>query len=199
LLGTNAGIYDSAMQNNLTTVGDAKISTTQSKFGGSSMYFDGTGDYLKVNSNISLALGAGDFTLELWMYPNATYSGGYAGIVDSRTSADGAGLIYFGYTGTANQIGWKDNNTNVVTGTVTQSAWNHVAVVRSNGTMKLYINGSSVSTGANSTNYSVPFTYIGSSFDSYAFNGYIDDLRITKGYARYTTTFTPPTSALLGQ
>jgi hypothetical protein len=191
----NAGIIDNAMQNNLETVGNAQISTAQTKFGGGSMYFDGTGDWLTLLASTPLALGSGDFTVEMWIYPNATYSGTYAGILDSRTSADGAGLVYFGYTGTANQIGWKDNTTNVVTGTVTQSTWNHVAVVRSSGTMKSYINGTSVSTGSNSTNYTVSFKYIATSFDSFSFNGYIDDLRITKGYARYTATFTPPTSA----
>ena len=132
----------------------------------------------------------------MWLYPNATYSGAYAGILDSRTSGDGAGLVYFGYTGTANQIGWKDNTTNVVTGSVTLSTWNHVAVVRSSGTMTMYINGTSTSSSANSTNYTVAFRLIGASFDPLAFNGYIDDLRITTGYARYTANFTSPTAAL---
>jgi len=193
---TNAGIIDNAMITELETVGDAKISTAQSKFGGSSMAFDGSGDWLLLPVSTTLPLGSGDFTVEMWMYPNLTYGSTYAGLLDSRTSGDGTGLVYFGYTGTANQIGWKDNTTNVVTGTVTQSTWNHVAVVRSSGTMKLYINGTSVSTGSNSTNYTVPFKYVATAFDPFAFNGYIDDLRITKGYARYTANFTPPTAAL---
>ena len=193
---TNAGITDATAKNDLETVGNAQISTTQSKFGGSSMYFDGTGDWLFINPNQLIPLGSGDFTVEMWMYPNATYSGTFAGLLDSRTSGDGAGLVYFGYTGTANQIGWKDNTTNVVTGSVTQSAWNHVAVVRASGTMKLYINGSLASSGANSTNYTVSFKYIATSFDPFSFNGYIDDLRITKGYARYSgSTYTVPTAA----
>jgi hypothetical protein len=190
---TNAGIIDNSMMNNLETVGDVKITTALSKFGSGSLVFDGTGDWL-VPRNL-LPLGSGNFTVEMWLYPNATYSGAYAGILDSRTSGDGAGLVYFGYTGTANQIGWKDNTTNVVTGSVTLSTWNHVAIVRSNGTMTMYVNGTSTSSSANSTNYTVAFRLIGASFDPLAFNGYIDDLRITTGYARYTATFTPPTSA----
>jgi hypothetical protein len=182
--------------NNLVTVGNAQISTSVVKYGTGSIAFDGTGDWLTLPASTTLALGSGDFTVEMWMYPNLTYSSTYAGLLDSRTNADGAGLVYFGYTGTANQIGWKDNTTNVVTGTVTQSTWNHVAVVRSSGTMTLYINGTSVSTGSNSTNYTVSFKYIATSFDPFSFNGYIDDLRITKGYARYTSNFTPPTAAL---
>jgi len=189
----NGAIFDNAMMNNLETVGNAQISTSVYKYGTGSLAFDGTGDWL-VPRNL-LPLGSSDFTVEMWLYPNATYSGAYAGILDSRTSGDGAGLVYFGYTGTANQIGWKDNTTNVVTGSVTLSTWNHVAVVRSSGTMTMYINGTSTSSSANSTNYTVAFRLIGASFDPLAFNGYIDDLRITTGYARYTANFTAPTAA----
>ena len=192
LNGTNAQIFGSAIMNNFVTVGNAQISTSVYKYGTGSIYFDGTGDWL-VPTNL-LPLGSGDFTVEMWLYPNATYSGTYAGLLDSRTSADGAGLVYFGYTGTANQIGWKDNTTFVVTGTVTVSTWNHVAVVRSSGTMKMYINGTSTSSAANSTNYTVAFRLIGSSFDPFSLNGYIDELRFTRGFARYTANFTPPTS-----
>jgi hypothetical protein len=192
LNGTNAQIFGSAIMNNFVTVGNAQISTSVYKYGTGSIYFDGTGDWL-VPTNL-LPLGGGDFTVEMWLYPNATYSATYAGILDSRTSADGAGLVYFGYTGTANQIGWKDNTTFVVTGTVTVSTWNHVAIVRSSGTMKMYINGTSTSSAANSTNYTVAFRLIGSSFDPFSLNGYMDELRFTRGFARYTANFTPPTS-----
>jgi hypothetical protein len=198
LSATNAGIFDSPSKNVLETVGSAQVSTTQAKWGTTSMAFDGTGDWLFLNSSAPspIALGGGDFTVEMWLYPNSSYSGSYAGIMDSRTTTDGAGLVYFGYTSTANQIGWKDNNTFVVTGTVTQSAWNHVAVVRESGTLKLYINGSLASSGANTTNYTVAFKYIGSSFDPFGFNGYMDDIRITRGYARYSgSTYTQPAAA----
>ena len=189
---TNAQIFGSAIMNNFVTVGNAQISTSVYKYGTGSIYFDGTGDWL-VPTNL-LPLGGGDFTVEMWLYPNSTYSATYAGILDSRTSADGAGLVYFGYTGTANQIGWKDNTTNVVTGTVTVSTWNHVAIVRSSGTMTMYINGTSTTSAANSTNYTVAFRLIGSSFDPFSLNGYIDELRFTRGIARYTANFTAPTS-----
>ena len=197
---TNAGIYDGKMGNVLETVGNAQVATSPVKYGSGSMAFDGTGDWLFINSSSplvnTLALGGGDFTVEMWLFPNLSYSGAFAGLLDSRTSGDGAGLVYFGYTSTANQIGWKDNTTNVVTGTVTQNVWNHVAVARANGILRMFINGIQVSSGANTTNYTVAFKYIGSSFDPLAFNGFMDDLRFTKGIARYIANFTPPQQAL---
>jgi hypothetical protein len=65
---TNAAIKDSTGLNNLETVGNAQISTTQSKFGGSSLYFDGTGDQLLGTTSPNLIFGTGDFTIEAWVY-----------------------------------------------------------------------------------------------------------------------------------
>ena len=187
---TNAAIYDGTSTTNLETVGNAQISTSVVKYGSGSVAFDGTGDYLTINPSME-ALGAADFTVEFWMYPNATYSGTYAGILDSRTSGNGAGLIYVGYNGTANTIGWYDNTGYVVTGTVTVSTWQHIAFIRSASVLFMYVNGSLVSTGSYTQSLTVPFKFIGSSFDNYAFNGYIDNLRLTKGIARYNGNFTP--------
>ena len=65
---TNAAIADYSTMNNLETVGDAKISTAVSKFGGSSMFFDGTTDYLFTPHSPSIDIGGGDFTVECWIY-----------------------------------------------------------------------------------------------------------------------------------
>jgi hypothetical protein len=178
----------------VTASGNAQISTTQSKYGGASAYFDGTGDFLSLSGSAH-ALGSGDFTVEFWMYPSLTYSGTFAGIMDSRSSGNGAGLIYFGYTTVANEIGWYENTGYLVKATVTQNAWNHVAVVRSASSIKIYINGVISQSASNSTNLAVAFKRIAASFDDYAFQGYIDDLRISR-FARYVSTFTPPTAAL---
>jgi hypothetical protein len=203
---TNAGIIDNAMMNNLETVGDAKISTTQSKFGGSSMSFDGTGD--SVTASAFIALGTGDFTVETWFYltaagdvypqPIAAYDGTYGPI------------IRFGNNGFGNKLQVMVNPallTTVWSCSLTQSAalntWYHAALVRQSGVCKFYLNGTlqNLGNGAN------PSTYPSTSFTSTesvsistmtvgsGFTGYIDDLRITKGYARYTSNFTAPTSA----
>ena len=191
---TNAGITDSAMINDLQTVGDAKISTTQSKFGGSSMSFDGTGDYLLgQTTQQTLTFGTGNFTVECWAYP-VSYVSPVGGILDSGSGVNGNRFSLVLY---ANGKIYIDNNTNLLisTTTISTGTWTHIAICRSNGTMTMYFNGTSVGSVASSTNFSETYNRIGSTVDGYSFNGYIDDLRVTKGYARYTSNFSVPTTA----
>jgi len=200
----NGGIYDNAMQNNLITVGNAQISTTQSKFGGASMYFDGSGDYLVTNipSNNVYTFGSGDFTIEFWLYSvNFSSPVNLQIVVDFRpTSTDGLyPCIYF----TSGQIFYYVSSTNVITGTtLSSSQWYHIALSRSGTNTKLFVNGTQVgSTYTDSNNYLCGLNRPaigcrGFLLGENSYNGYIDDLRITKGYARYTANFTAPTAAL---
>jgi hypothetical protein len=82
-------------------------------------------------------------------------------------------------------------------GTITNNTWQHIAVTRSGSSVKAFINGSVVITTTSSVNHTQGTNYIGFNSVTQYFNGYIDDLRLTRGYARYTTTFTPPTSTLI--
>lgn len=199
---TNAGIIDNAMMNDLETVGNAQISTTQSKFGGSSMYFDGTGDWLLVPSSQNFNMGTGDWTVECWAYASANTARGLFQITTGHLNATATGIgigvstnsgnpwrVYHGTTAT-------DTGTNIVT-----STWIHVAFVRSGSSVKLYLDGTSVYTATDSSNLSsYTFLTIGAWYDSnYPWNGYIDDLRITKGVARYTANFTAPTAPFADQ
>jgi len=192
---TNAGIIDNAMMNNLETVGNAQISTAQSKFGGSSMAFDGTGDYLPFTNSLISNFGTGDFTFECWVY-KTTSSGGDQVIIDARAANNAtpwlvaitnANLIYF-YSGTAY----------TTSSSISLNTWSHIAVSRSSGTLKIFIDGVSGFSGSVTTNLDKNAGgKIGSDVSGNAvLYGYIDDLRITKGYARYTANFTPPTQAL---
>jgi hypothetical protein len=195
---TNAGIVDATGSNNLETVGNAQVSTSVTKWG-SSVAFDGTGDYLFVRPTPDNQLGSGDFTVEGWFYANSPVPQyGY-----KMYSQTGSGTNFFVIT--AGEAGGA--NTNVVsviidntvissTATFTTGTWNHFAVVRSSGSVKVYLNGSGGSATTKTTNI-FNLTYnigIGSNTtnSSEQFNGYIEDLRITKGYARYTGNFTVP-------
>jgi Concanavalin A-like lectin/glucanases superfamily len=193
---TNAGIYDATGRNDLETVGDAKISTVQSKFGGSSMAFDGTGDYLITdNSDTIIGFGSGDWTIEFWVRLNNT---GTQVVLDGRrsSSADVAPLIYY-LSGLKYYTAGGDR---ISGGTLSAGQWYYIAVVKSSGSTRMYIDGSQ--TGSTYTDGN---TYVqqsqrpvigaeGVSLGSNPLNGYMQDLRITKGYARYTSNFTPPTS-----
>jgi len=196
---TNAGIYDATSKNDLETLGNAQISTTQSKFGGSSMYFDGTGDYLKIPTSPNLAFGTGDFTIEFWMNVT-TLAGDY--VYDGGDSGVGARpLIYYAANG---DLAYFTNNGNRIlagVGTLTTGTWYHIAVARYGTSTKMFVNGTQVgSTYSDSTTYLAPATIatVGASATGTAdMVGYINDLRITKGIARYTSNFTPPTTAFL--
>jgi len=191
---TNAGIIDNAMMNNLETVGDAKISTAQSKFGGSSMAFDGTGDYLTAPFSVANQFGTGDFTIEFWLYR----AGGsaYQTILDTRSS--GTASPWAVLLNSSNQpyiLIASDIASSIA---VASATWTHIAICRASGTLRIFNDGVQGYSGANSTSMmpTGPLR-VGKTIDNvYDLNGYIDDLRITKGLARYTTTFTPPTAAL---
>ena len=190
---TNAGIYDNAMQNDLVTVGTAQVSTSVYKYGTGSMAFSGSGAWLTTADKTSLQLGTGDFTIEGWVYLNAT--GTAYGIVSKGAASSGwsvnvtaGNLLSFGYTATA------------LTGTTALSAttWYYFAVVRSGsgtGNLKIYLNGTLEATSSGAVTDAFTQTnimYVGANrIGATPLNGYVDDLRITKGIARYTANFTP--------
>jgi hypothetical protein len=178
--------------------GGASISATESKFGGSSAYFDGAGDYLSIDSPQSVNnFGTGDFTVELWAYPLSQQQS--RGIVSSRTQSPiNAWTVVF-YDGD-NNLEWHSPFA-IVLNTETQIAtgeWTHIAFVRKNGTLIAYVNGNEVASNADNSEYeSTSILSIGTdTYYSDTFNGYIDELRIVKGLAVYTGPFTPPTAPL---
>ena len=192
---TNAAITDRTAMNVLETVGDARISTAQSKFGGSSMYFDGTGDRLQGRATPEVTFGTGDFTVEGWLYLNSVPA--LQMIFDQRpASTNGAYPLL--YMNGAAMTWYVSSADRIASSSLSTGTWYHFAVSRSGTSTKMFINGTQAgSTYTDSTNYLASNLYIGASaFDGGGgLNGYIDDFRITKGYARYTTNFTPPTSA----
>lgn len=198
--GTNGSAYfKDEVGKTVTASGNAQISTTQSKFGGASAYFDGTGGYLTVASSADFAIISGNFTVEFFAY-FASSAGNQAFVefyadANNRWNIGLVGNIQFytlvGGSGSAKITATAPSN----------NAWNHVALVKSGSTFTLYVDGSSVGTSTttsyHTTNSSVSIGWAGGGGGS-PYTGYIDDLRITKGVARYTANFTAPTAAFLG-
>jgi hypothetical protein len=194
------------MINNLETVGNAQISTAQTKFGAGSMSFDGSGDYLTLLTSPNLQFGTGDFTIELWTYFIARGSNGSCFIGNYNSFTTGALALFAGhiagntskYQVSYNGAGFPSIQS---TTSIIYNTWAHLALVRSGTTITLYINGvadGTITSASAALNGVGSVFYIGTAGDAtanYNVNGYIDDLRITKGYARYTSNFTPPTSA----
>jgi hypothetical protein len=200
---TNGAIFDNAMMNNLETVGNAQISTSVKKYGTGSISLSASGNTLRTQyNNPSLSIGTGNFTIEGWVYFSSTpstngvfqMSGTSGGFAPNQT----ANLALATNNSTSWQIYAKNTFTISSSTGISVGSWIHFALVRSGTTTVLYINGTALITlTSDSTNYSTPYIGLGAIYDatSYPLGGYIDDLRITNGFARYTANFTAPTAA----
>jgi hypothetical protein len=183
----------------VSAVGNAQLSTTQKKFGSASLYLDGTGDYANVSSNPDFGFDTGDFCIEAWVYPTTT--GTYREIFDLRSSAGDTGGIILGITD-VNQLYFYFNSNYRIgpVGSIPINTLTHVALARVSGNTRAFINGTQVgSTYVDSNNYGTrPFRIGADPNGLYAFAGYIDEIRVSKGVGRYSTNFTPATSAFTG-
>jgi len=199
--GTDASIIDKSQSRNIFNISNI-TSTTQTKFANTrSIYFDGS---TSVNLNETLIFPTTNtpFTGELWFYPtNVAGAGRLIGQADSPNSGrltlnletDGRIRLY-----------WNGANDLYSTNSISDNQWHHIAFVRkNNGYLAVYVNGTETELAQDNNNRSVDssLTRIGSSGPSYFpsyIQGYIQDVRLTNGLARYTTNFTPPTAPLEG-
>lgn len=185
----------------VTAYGAAHIETDQSQFGGASGAFDGSSDYLLIGSASSFYF-SGAFTMEAWIYPTNLAS--FKTIIGNWLAGIGYPFI-FGLNSKGNLILLANNSATprvISTGTLSTNAWAHVVVQRSAaGTLDLYINGVADGTASYATAIGPSggmALYIGAcDTTNHEFTGYIDELRITTGIARYAANFTPPTAAFL--
>jgi hypothetical protein len=192
--GMNAGAYDATAINDMETVGSAQVSTVQSKFGGSSFYIP-TGCLFIPNSQ-PLVLGSGNWTVEFWAYTDASGTKVY---FDSLNAANTVLQMEIYSSGTS--ISWVTVGSGVPnitgTGALTANTWQHIAACKSGSSTRLFVNGTQVgSTYTDTATYDTARWEIGSRLSgSFPIVGYLDDLRITNGVARYTANFTAPTAA----
>lgn len=187
-----------------SAVGDAKLSTAWAKFGTASAIFDGSGDYIRITSGAAdLTFGTGDFTIEMTIRPIVVPAGASAYLYDSRNGA-GSNCPQLRID-SGSKVNFLVSGSSLVTGTTTIVAGSEyvIAVTRSGTSLRMFVNGTQEGgTITNSTNFTVednavPLTLGVVTFNPSAapYNGYMDELRITKGVARYTANYTPASSA----
>jgi hypothetical protein len=204
----NSTTFIDSSRNNfvITASGNVKITSSISKFESRSGFFDGTGDNLLINYNTAFNL-SGDFTIEVWFYPvslNDSYILNFAGGLNiawaSYALFVNANGVHF--VGSSTNSGYDIGSEGLGAGTIgalTLNTWSHIAVTRQGNVYRGFINGvqgytqtlaltpynpnaRGLSIGGNYAN-----TWGGTPVSS--INGYLDELRITKGVARYTASF----------
>jgi len=186
--GRNPGAY-----------GNVAISTAQSKYYGSSAYFDGTGDFLNITGIATVGAGnsdfvirsTDDFTIEFW--ENITDLSSYREIVrlGTNNAATNGSYVVINTNGTVEfRISGFTTST---AGTASTDTWNHISVCRQSSNVFISINGTTESLGITTNTVTQNAAKIGSNFEENTFyQGYLQDLRIYKGIAKYTANFTPP-------
>ena len=220
--GSDAATSTSDLSNRNGTVsfaGTAQLSTGASKFGGSSLLVDGNSDYVSISDSYwNTCISSGDFTVELWArFDSASLDGStqttFASNRGDISGGSSNGWVFRKFTD--NVISWYMRQgsdwvyINYAQGTrtaVSADTWYHLAVTRSGNTWKLFLNGTAEDTITNSTSIvdgGADGLVVGALAGGIAggpyhyMDGYIDDVRITVGHARYTSNFTAPTSAHL--
>jgi hypothetical protein len=192
----NSTVFTDIKGHAVTPYGNAKIVTSQGVWG-SSASFDGSGDYLSLGSSPDFNLGGGAMTIEFWLYRGAPGSG-YARVLQIGNNGNAAscqcnflnnGAIWFFPATGSPASGYATS-----AGAYALDTWNHIAFVLESSTMMAcYVNGVQKYRAAAAAfpNQNYPLKVGGDS--GLDLNGNISNLRITKGVARYTASFTPPT------
>lgn len=199
------GITDSSSSpKTFSLFGDAQVSPAQAKFGGSSIFFDGSGDYIRTAYSDGFNFGSGDFTIETFVrlssYPGVWHTIG-SNLRDSpakgwRLLLDPGGRPLFSAYWSSGGI----TNANAYVGTtgIALNTWTHLAVVRQGDSIKYYINGTltythTLTAGSTVAPSDQPFDIGMEQAFTWSFHGYLDEYRITKGVSRYTANFSVPT------
>jgi hypothetical protein len=140
-----------------------------------------------------MGFGSAAWTVESWVYPITLLD--FSLVFDNRGGLQGVGL----YLRSGNGLGVANNTASIASGgSVSLNTWSHVAFTRQGGTIRGFINGNLVLSVTDTRTYAaVASATVGGGFGTtQPYTGYISDFRTTKGHARYTENFTPPTRKL---
>lgn len=198
--GSTAFVDASPRPKTVTKYANATVSTAQSAFGGAAALFSASGGYVSTPNHADLSLAAGDWTVELWVRIDGAHSG--PAILATHGQASRPWQLWL--EDVTDKI-WvrgllSDGSTSYSVQTpaaVSRDAWHHVAAVRDGATIRLFVDGvasgsTTVSGNLLSSASSLSFGAYGSGTVGSPLKGWLDDIRITKGVARYTAAFTPP-------
>ena len=196
---TTSGLDASNKNLTLSYSSGDQLSNTQKKFGATSLY---VADNVTVSSSDGFNMGTGDFTIEGWYYLTQFNNHFLYDQWSSTSSGAGNSQIYVKSTeGGSIRVYYDGTGKFTTTGGFSLNTWTHLAVVRYSNTIKVYFNGTA---DATTQSYSGQFGKTGTVYigDQHSGGGgapqmYVDDLRVTKGLARYTSNFTAPTTAHL--
>lgn len=193
--GSTVFTDSSAAPKTLARYGNPRIVTAQSKWGGASAYFDGNYSKLEVPSNPELAFGTGDFTVECLVFSLPATGGGvdFDKLIFGGFQADPDFICFLGSSNLAPAL-WNGSIAPVSQIVVPPNTWTHVAWCRASGVLRIFVNGQKGIEASMPTQFNQSSNYIGGEVNTRFLNGYIDDLRITKGVARYTANFSPPSA-----
>ncbi len=198
--GETSFVDKSPTPKTMVTMGNAQVDTSVSKFGGGSMKLDGSGDYLKTADSNAWSMGNQPFTVEFWIRFN-TLTGSQRITGQCETNGSTASISFQIQKGSTNKIAINGGGTLptiIGTTTVTTGVWYHIAATGDGSTLRLFLNGVLEGSAAYTTMfdsaYELAIGRLGQYNGDYV-NGWINDYRITKGVARYTANFTPPTEA----
>jgi hypothetical protein len=203
--GSTTFVDNSSSPKSFTRYGNAQVSTVQSKFGGSSLYLDGTGDYITTTyTTTAFDWWTTDYTIECFIYPNNSSSLSTSTPILIGNADPGSGINYWSFGPNNNkQLSFYYFNGASIFVTSTETTvvinqWNHIAMTKNSTGIRLFINGVASVTSASvsgTPQSSVSYPLVIGQINLSSINAYVDELRITKGVARYTSSFTVPVSA----
>lgn len=179
--------------------GTIAITTAQSKFGGASLNARRTGELIYNSSGF--AFGTGDFTIECFAYFSTALGTQQYGAFQISTAggfstSTSNNISLFAYTGNVWALYSSGAGAKTSSLVITTGVWYHVAISRTSGVTKLFVDGVQILSFADTYNYTGTYAVIGAYYSTaYRMDGYLDEIRVTKGVGRYTADFTPPTQA----
>ena len=194
--GKGTGEFTTGVPTGKTGViaGDAQLDTAQKKFGTASLLLDGTTDHLNYPTDQDFGFGTTNFAVECFIRPASVSGTQYFLDFRDASASDTAPVLYLDGTTLHYAVG---NTSQISGGTLASNTWYHVAVARSGGTTKLFLDGTELGTYSDSNDYGAtkPLGIGGQYSGADEFGGHIDEVRVSKASARYTAAFTAPTTA----